>query len=105
MGTLQITEARGRALTVIVDGLDVGKTSAAPLALPLAPGKHVVLLRGEGNLGTAPASVTVRVNEVAPLRLEAEVLDASLRIAPVPLDAQQVKGRETLVHAFRLTEE
>jgi PEGA domain-containing protein len=88
VGTLQITEAHGRALTVIVDGLDVGTTSAAPLALPLAPGKHVVLLRGEGNLGTAPASVVLRVNEVAPLRLEAEVLDASLRIAPVPLDAQ-----------------
>jgi hypothetical protein len=88
VGTLQITEAHGRALTVIVDGLDVGTTSAAPLALPLAPGKHVVLLRGEGHLGTAPASVVLRVNEVAPLRLEAEVLDASLRIAPVPLDAQ-----------------
>lgn len=87
VGTLQITEARGRALTVIVDGIDVGKTSAAPLALPLAPGKHVVLLRGEDNLGTTPTSVIVRVNEIAPLRLEVEVLDASPRVTPVPADA------------------
>lgn len=87
VGTLQVTEARGRALAVIVDGVKVGETLAGPLSLPLAPGKHVVLLRGEGNLGTAPANVTLRVNEVMSLRLEAEVLDASLRVAPVPPDA------------------
>ncbi|KYG11017.1 hypothetical protein BE21_09050 [Sorangium cellulosum] len=86
-GTLQVTEARGRALEVVVDGTRVGTTSAAPLALPLAPGRHVVLLRGEGRLGTVPVNVTVRVNEVEPLRLEAEVLDAALRVAPVPVDA------------------
>jgi hypothetical protein len=86
-GTLHVTEALGRELDVIVDGIRVGKTSAAPLSLPLAPGKHVVLLRGEGHLGTAPASVTLRLNEVEPLRLEAEALDALLRVAPVPVDA------------------
>lgn len=87
-GTLQVIEARGRELEVIVDGVRVGRTSAAPLSLPLAPGKHVVFLRGEGHLGTAPASVTLRLNEVEPLRLEAEVLDAALRVAPVPVDAR-----------------
>ncbi|KYF71954.1 hypothetical protein BE15_27185 [Sorangium cellulosum] len=87
-GTLQVTEARGRALEVVVDGTRVGTTSAAPMSLPLAPGRHVVLLRGEGRLGTVPVNVTVRVNEVEPLRLEAEVLDAALRIAPVPVDAR-----------------
>ncbi|WP_236644050.1 PEGA domain-containing protein [Sorangium cellulosum] len=87
-GTLQVTEARGRELEVIVDGIRVGKTSGAPLSLPLAPGSHVVLLRGEGHLGTVPASVTIRLNEVEPLRLEAEVLDAALRVAPVPVDAR-----------------
>lgn len=86
-GTLQLTEARGRALAVVVDGVEVGKTKTAPLSLPLAPGKHVVLLRGEGNLGTVPATVRLRVNEVTELRLEAEALDASLRVAPVPGDA------------------
>ncbi|WP_437746994.1 PEGA domain-containing protein [Sorangium sp. So ce1504] len=87
-GTLQVTEARGRELEVVVDGIPVGKTSAAPLALPLAPGKHVVFLRGKGRLGTVPANVTVRVNEVEPLRIEAEVLDATLRVTPVPVGAR-----------------
>ncbi|MGK3982538.1 PEGA domain-containing protein [Sorangium sp. So ce136] len=86
-GTLQVTETRGRELEVVVDGIRVGKTSAAPLSLPLAPGRHVVLLRGKGRLGTVPAHVDVRLDEVEPLRLEAEVLDATLRVAPVPVDA------------------
>jgi hypothetical protein len=87
-GTLQVVEARGRELEVVVDGLGVGKTSAAPLSVPLAPGRHVVLLRGKGCLRTAPANVTVRLNEVARLRLEADVLKAALRIAPEPVDAR-----------------
>lgn len=86
-GTLQVVELQGRELAVIVDGIGVGKTGAAPVDLPLAPGKHVVFLRGEGNLGTAPAIMTLAVNEVSPLRLQAEVLDASLRVEPTPFDA------------------
>ncbi|WP_437280286.1 PEGA domain-containing protein [Sorangium sp. So ce375] len=86
-GTLQVTEAHGWELEVVVDGIGVGNTSAAPLSLQLAHGRHVVLLRGKGRLGTAPANVIVRLNEVEPLRLEAEELDAELRIAPVPVDA------------------
>ncbi|WP_104984302.1 PEGA domain-containing protein [Sorangium cellulosum] len=88
VGTLQVTEARGRELEVIVDGIRVGKTSAAPLSMPLAPGRHVVFLRGEGRLGTVPVSLTVRLNEIEHLRLEAEALDAALRVAPVPVDAR-----------------
>ncbi|WP_437592396.1 PEGA domain-containing protein [Sorangium sp. So ce1000] len=87
-GTLQVTEVRGRELEVVVDDIGIGKTSAAPLSLPLAPGRHVVLLRGNGCLRTAPTNVTVRLNEVARLRLQAEVLKATLRIAPEPVDAR-----------------
>lgn len=87
VGTLQVVEARGRELSVVVDGVEVGKTSGAPLSLPLAPGAHVVLLRGAGRLGTAPVRVSLRVDEVELVRLEAEELDAALRIAPVPVDA------------------
>ncbi len=86
-GTLQVSEAQGRALSVVVDGIQVGETGDAPLLLPLAPGKHSVLLRGDGNLGTAPAIVTIGANEVSPLRLLAEQLDAALRIQPEPFDA------------------
>ncbi|WP_437994177.1 PEGA domain-containing protein [Sorangium sp. So ce145] len=87
VGTLRVVEARGRELSVVVDGVEVGKTSGAPLSVPLAPGAHVVLLRGAGRLGTAPVRVSLRVDEVEQLRLEAEELDAALRIAPVPVDA------------------
>ncbi|WP_437282406.1 PEGA domain-containing protein [Sorangium sp. So ce375] len=87
-GTLQISEARGRELEVVVDGVGVGRTSATPLSLALAPGTHVVLLRGKGCLGTMPAKVTVRLNQVQSLRLEAQVLKATLRIAPEPPDAR-----------------
>ncbi|WP_438016041.1 PEGA domain-containing protein [Sorangium sp. So ce315] len=87
-GTLQVTEARGRELEVVVDGIGVGKTSAAPLSVPLAPGRHVVHLRGKGCLRSGPASVTVRRNEVELLQLEAKVLKAPLRIAPEPVDAR-----------------
>ncbi|WP_437300825.1 PEGA domain-containing protein [Sorangium sp. So ce426] len=87
VGTLRVVEARGRELSVVVDGVEVGKTSAAPLSVPLAPGAHVVLLRGAGRLGTAPVRVSLRVDEVEQLRLEAEELDVALRIAPVPVDA------------------
>ncbi|MGK3983400.1 PEGA domain-containing protein [Sorangium sp. So ce136] len=87
VGTLRVVEARGRELSVVVDGVEVGKTSGAPLSVPLAPGAHVVLLRGAGRLGTAPVRVSLRVDEVALVRLEAEELDAALRIAPVPVDA------------------
>ncbi|XXT24415.1 PEGA domain-containing protein [Sorangium sp. So ce429] len=87
VGTLRVVEARGRELSVLVDGVEVGKTSEAPLSVPLAPGAHVVLLRGAGRLGTAPVRVSLQVDEVALMRLEAEELDAALRIAPVPVDA------------------
>ncbi|WP_437760356.1 PEGA domain-containing protein [Sorangium sp. So ce1389] len=87
VGTLRVFEARGRELSVVIDGVEVGKTSGAPLSVPLAPGAHVVLLRGAGRLGTAPVRVSLRVDEVALVRLEAEALDAALRIAPVPVDA------------------
>lgn len=87
MGTLHVHEARGRELSVIVDGVVVGQTGAGPLSVPLSPGKHVVFLRGQGKLGTPPATVTIRVNEASPLRVEAESLDASLRLVPRPFDA------------------
>ncbi|WP_437932102.1 PEGA domain-containing protein [Sorangium sp. So ce291] len=87
VGTLRVVEARGRELAVVIDGVEVGKTSGAPLSLPLAPGAHVVLLRGAGRLGTTPVRVSLRGDEVELVRLEAEELDAALRVAPVPVDA------------------
>jgi hypothetical protein len=83
-GRLRVTEQTGRALDVVVDGVVVGK---APWEGTVAVGDHTVVLRGEGNLGTQPASAPVRLNQLAPLTLVAEELEASARIEPTPANA------------------
>lgn len=84
-GTLEIAEATGRALEVVVDDATVGKT---PLRKELPPGDYQVRLRGEGELGTIPVGVRIRAHERESRRLTAQLLDASLRIEPVPADAE-----------------
>jgi PEGA domain len=83
-GRLKVSEEGGRALDVLVDGDLVGKT---PWEGSLAVGEHVVLLRGEGLLGTQPVSVPVRRDRTAPLTLRAEELTARIRVEPVPVNA------------------
>lgn len=83
-GTLQLAETDGKEVGVIVDGFPAGQT---PLNLQLAPGKHTVLLQGEGNLGTPPSTIEIKADELLPLRLKAEVLSATLRVVPEPFDA------------------
>jgi hypothetical protein len=83
-GRLKVVEEGGRALDVLVDGDLVGKT---PWEGSLAIGEHVVLLRGEGVLGTQPVSVPVRRDRTAPLTLRAEELSARIRVEPVPVNA------------------
>jgi hypothetical protein len=56
-GTLLVQDQDGRALSVLIDGAAVGKT---PWQGVLGLGQHSVALRGEGDLGTAPSSATVR---------------------------------------------
>jgi len=83
-GTLKVVEPTGKTLRVVVDGITAGDT---PLEALIAPGEHVVSLRGEGQIGAMPTSVTIRKDEVEILRLEAGPLDARLRIEPTPADA------------------
>lgn len=83
-GRLQVVEKAGKALDVVVDNIVVGRT---PWEGVLAPGEHTVLLRGDGNLGTQPAAAPVRRNQVTPILLVAEELEAALRIEPVPVGA------------------
>ncbi len=80
-GRLRVTEQGGRALDVVVDNVVVGKT---PWEGSLAAGDHVVVLRGEGSLGTQPVSAPVALNQTTPLTLNAEELEASTRIDPTP---------------------
>jgi len=81
-GRLSVSEDGGKTgAEVLVDNVVVGK---APWQGLVATGEHVVFLRGEGNLGTQPASATVRINQVTPIVLALEPLDAQLRVEPAP---------------------
>jgi PEGA domain len=84
-GRLRVTEHSGKTLEVLVDGVPTGKT---PWEGTLAVGEHTVSLRGEGNLGTQPASAPVELNRTTPLTLEARDLDVSLRVEPAPAGAK-----------------
>jgi hypothetical protein len=83
-GRLSVTENGGRALDVVIDNVVVGKT---PWEGAIAVGLHAVVLRGEGDLGTQPATTTVRLGDVTTLALAAEPLTSTLRIVPVPAGA------------------
>jgi hypothetical protein len=84
-GRIQVVEETGRAVDVVIDGAIVGKTPTYEGAA--APGSHVVLLRGEGRLGSPPVSANVVVDQTTLLRLAAEDLRAAARIRPDPADA------------------
>lgn len=83
-GTLRVIEQQDRTLDVVVDGIVVGKT---PLTLRIAPGEHIVFLRGEGNLGTMPSRISVKGDNDAPLRFLAEALESELQVNLTPFDA------------------
>ena len=83
-GRVVITEASSKVLTVVVDNVEVGKT---PFEGTLPIGRHTVALRGPDDLGTPPADVVIKQNEVSTLGLVAETLDSSLRITPTPAGA------------------
>lgn len=83
-GLLRVNEKEGRALDVVVDGSVLGQTPWEGL---LAPGEHMIALRGEGDLGTPPLRVAIEVDKTALLTLVAEELTAVLRVEPVPVNA------------------
>ncbi|MBX3190368.1 MAG: PEGA domain-containing protein [Labilithrix sp.] len=84
-GRLSVAEDGGKSGSeVLVDNVVVGKTPWQGL---VAIGDHVVFLRGQGNLGTQPASATVRINQVTPIVLALEPLDCNLRVEPTPAGA------------------
>jgi hypothetical protein len=83
-GRVRIAEQSGKTLDVLIDGSRMGES---PWEGPLLPGSHVVVLHGEGKVGTPPVQVNVEVDRTTPLTLAAEELDAALRVEPVPANA------------------
>lgn len=81
VGRLRVAESSGASLDVVVDGSVVGKT---PWEGALAPGGHVVFLRGEGERGTEPTRTDVPLGSLATLDLRAERLGAVVRIEATP---------------------
>lgn len=80
-GRLRVNEQSGKAVSVLVDNVVVGVT---PWEGTLPVGDHTVVLDGEGNLGTQPASAPVKLNQMTALTLSVEELGARLRIEPSP---------------------
>ncbi|WP_231511150.1 PEGA domain-containing protein [Chondromyces apiculatus] len=80
-GQLRITERTGKSVEVLVDNVVVGRT---PWEGRLGVGDHMVVLRGEGKLGSQPTPARVKSQELTSLALVAEELDASLRVDPTP---------------------
>lgn len=80
-GRLSVAESDGRATDVVIDGNVVGRT---PWSGPVPAGQHTVLLRGDDDLGTQPASVRVELSQNVALKLTAERLAAEVRIEPQP---------------------
>lgn len=84
-GRLRVVEQTGKPAAVIVDGATVGP---APWEGILAPGRHVVRLQSDGDIGTQPALATVQLNQVVEVSLPVERLPAELRIVPEPASAE-----------------
>ncbi len=80
-GRLRVIEQSGKVVNVLVDNVVVGKT---PWEGSLPVGDHAVALDGEGNMGTPPARAPVRLDQLTPITLAVEELDAKLRIEPTP---------------------
>ncbi len=94
-GELRVIETSGRTAEVVVDQVVVGKT---PWVGRLPPGTHTVTLRGEGDFGTQPASVSVREGAPTSLSLALEMLTGLLRIEPVPAGARMALDGVDLGH-------
>ena len=80
-GTLKVTDTEGRALAVLVDNVEMGTT---PFEGALAVGKHVVVLKGDGQIGTPPTAAPIQVDRTTSLELHAVKLDGALRVEPKP---------------------
>ncbi len=84
-GWLQVDEASGYNVDVILDGAVVGRTPWRGL---IATGEHLVALRGDKRQGTQPARIEVRQSQVTNMLVIQEELASNLKVQ------SQIKGGE-----------
>jgi len=84
-GKLRVTEARGRAFEVVLDGAVVGTT---PWEGTVAAGTHTVALRGPADEGAVAKPVQVVADKSTDVSFEAAKLPGELRVDPTPSDAE-----------------
>jgi len=76
-GWLQVDEASGYNVDVILDGTVVGKTPWRGL---ISTGEHLVALRGDKRQGTQPARIEVKQSQVTNMLVIAEELGSDLKV-------------------------
>lgn len=76
-GKVTVKEKSGKAVRVIVDGVDMGD---APWSGDLDPGQHEITVRGTG-LGAMPQKVTVERGKAQDVEVEASSSTAPVKIA------------------------
>jgi len=86
-GRLRIVEQNGKRLDVVVDGAVVGVT---PWEGTVGVGEHVVLLQGDGDLGTQPTRAPIKKDESSTLTLSAELLESGVLVKSTPSAARIV---------------
>lgn len=84
-GRLAVSEDRGAAVHVVVDGIVTGTT---PWEGTLPVGPHTVWLKGDGDVGSPPASIDVALNRLSKLSLVSEPVPCALRVEPTPVNAR-----------------
>ncbi|HTJ82091.1 MAG TPA: PEGA domain-containing protein, partial [Polyangiaceae bacterium] len=86
-GRLRVVEQNGKRLDVVVDGAVVGVT---PWEGTIGVGEHVVLLQGDGDMGTQPTRAPIKKDESSTLTLSAELLESGILVKSTPSAAKIV---------------
>lgn len=82
--TLKIQASDVGVFDVLLDGTLVGR---APLAIATTAGNHVVVLRGEGGIGSVPTLAKLEDEQTLELSIATKTLDANVHVEVDPSDA------------------
>lgn len=93
---VRVAEKSGNDVRVFVDGKDVGK---APWQGELAPGRHVIELKGSG-FASQKQTIEVAAKQNIDLQLDASVQQGRVKLTATPADAVVLVNGEQLAMPF-----